>query len=283
MVVFSKTGAQKLKQIANGKLTLSFTGSISEFAEELSVILTKASYLVGENKADMLKATYLGYGAPSVTTFDLKDLFEVFGVSHVSETIPADAVSSRNNGLVYLKHLGECLRFNPTLNAWVANDGSSIKDVDATIPIKKEYLAKFMPDYHKELKKAEKGYNAKLKTLGLTGLTEGSNVIIKTYAELTAEFGEEVWVMGDDDKPVCLDASDDPYALRIIKTIKYPKVVADYYDARKATVVSIDIATGALVLDIDGQQKHNKYLEDGKVRDDLEDTVVFGLSHIKLV
>lgn len=282
MVVFSKAGAKKLKQIATGKITLAFTGSISEFADELSVILTKASHLVGENKADMLKSNYIGYGVPSAT-FDLSKLFDEFEVTHIVDKIPEDAVNSRNTGLLYFKALGECLRYSPTLDEWVSNDGSSLKTVNGVIPIKKDYLSKFMPDYHKELKKAEKGYNAKLKALGLTGLTEGSNVMIKTYAELTSEFGEEVWVMGDDDKPVCLDASDDPYALRIIKTIKYPKVVADYYDARKATVVSIDIATGTLVLDIDGQQKHNKYLEDGKVRDDLEDTVVFGLPHIKLV
>lgn len=281
MVRFSKEGSSKLLKIAEGALTIGFTGSIAENAHKLSVVLTKLNYLTGSDNPGVLRDGVLGFDEPT-ETINLSGLFEYFGVTHVTHTIPDEAISSRNLGFLYHKELGECALYDSIANQYITNDGFAAKGSLGATPIRKEYFQKFMPDLYKEHKRAEKEYKTRLKALDLQKLTEGSKVTIIPYQELAEKYGELIWVVDENEQPKLVEASDDPYAMRIIKGLKYPKPVADYYDGKTAIVVSIDTTRGLLELSIDGTTKHDKYIEDGSVISSNE-SQVFTLEHIRLV
>lgn len=286
MVVFTKEGVAKLIDCAMGRMMAVITGDVTKFYDELSILLTKASTVLDKNHQSMLQSDFGVYSLGSGTRIEVpaEGLFEYFGVTHIIDVIPVEVINSRNTGLCYFPHLGESAKHDSVFSTYMFNDGTIIQasKLEGYQPtwLKKDTMSAFMPDLFLQHKEAEKVHEAKLVALNLQGLEVGSKVKIKTYAELVAIFGEQILIMGEDDNVTLVDESTDPDAVRFIKTLAYSKLSADYYDGKVGVIGHIDILTGNLVIIIDGEKKHTKFMDDGEVQSSGDDGFVFTLDYL---
>lgn len=289
MVVFTKVGVDKLIDCVMGRTLVVITGDATKVYDELSILLTKASNILDKDCTNTLQSAFgvysLGAGIRVEVLAD--DLFKYFGVTHVMNIIPEDAINSRNTGLCYFPHLGETARHDGVFNTYMFNDGSTIQasKLEKYRPtwVKKDTMSTFMPDLFQQHKEAEKAHEDKLVALNLKGLQVGSKVKIKTYEELSAIFGEQILVMGEDDNVTLVEESTDPDAVRFIKTLAYSKLSADYYNGKVGIIEHIDILTGNLVISIDGTIKHTKFVDDGEVQSSGDEGFIFTLEYVSMV
>lgn len=285
MITFTKEGVDKLIDCAMGRTEVVITGEVTKYYDELSILLTKASFMLDKNQQNLLQSEFGVYtlGAGTRVEVTAEELFSYFGVTQVAEIIPVELINSRNTGLCYFPELGESAKHDSVFNSYMFNDGSTLQasKLEAYRPtwLKKEAMAHFIPDLHKQLKDSEKAHQDKLKALGLDGLDVGSIVRIKTYAELAEVFGEQILVMGDDDNVVLVEESTDPDAVYFIKTLAYSKLSAEYYNNKIGVIEHIDTLTGNLVISIDGTKKHTKFIDDGEVQSSGDEGLVFTLDY----
>jgi len=291
MHIFTKNGLNKLRECAIGKAIVIITGDITPYVDEVSVLLTKLSYLFGKPMDSLFASESRGYTignlSMSETIISGTELFEHFEVTHISDDISSEHINTRNTGVCYSKSIGEAMSYNKVFGTYTCNDGmvlaESMFSRSDIVYLKKDCMSIFMPDFYKETQNTEKMYNAKLLDLGLFDISEGSKVQIRPYSELAEKFGEQVIVLDDTDNAILVDSSEDPDAVRFIRTLGYSKLSADYYDNKVGTIVSIDMHTCSLILDIDGKTTHDIFLDDGNIYHNTEDAIVFTLEHIKKV
>lgn len=287
MVAFKEKGVNKLMDCAMGRRQVVITGEVGKYFDELSILLTKTSHILGKDCSYILQNTAGVYtlGSGSVTeSVDASELFKYFDVKHIIDEIPPEVINSRNTGLCYFPSLGECGLLNTIFDTYTFNDGSVLENKvlqsDRMMTLKKDALIRFMPDLYKKIKKSEKAHTEKLEALGLSGITEDSRVRIKPYSDLVTKFGEQILVMGDDDNVQIVEASEDPDAVRFIKQLGYSKLSADYYDNKVGVIKHIDQLTGNLVLLIDGISKHTMFMDEGVAQSNSGEGIVFTLEHI---
>jgi hypothetical protein len=289
MVTYTQEGANNINLLVSGKLMLTIVGEdLTPIADELSVVLTRCSYLTGSSCDWMFDGKRLGDSSAE----DRRDLRveafkEFFGISLLLDgTLPDAAISSRNNGFVYEYNLGEPMLYSEVTDTYTLNDGAVIKghliDNALTIALKKDSMKTMMPILFEEHQRAEKEYKALCKQYGLGAISEGTKVQIRHWDDLVEEFGYKVIAIDDHDDVVFLDDAGDPESIKIIPSIGYTKLSADYYNGKIGVIKSVDVKNKVVILDIDGVTKHSKFIDlDGSEQDSMDAGVAFTLQMIK--
>jgi len=289
MVTYTQEGANNINLLASGKLLITLIGDdLTPIANELSVVMTRCGYILGSACDWMFDGKRLGdSSAKDRRDLRVEDFKSFFGISLLLDgLIPDEYLSSRNNGFVYEIRLGEPMVYSETTNMYTLNDGTTIKghkiDVDLVRPLKKDCMKVMMPVLFEEHQRAEKEYKALCKQYGLGAISEGMELQIRHWDDLAEELGYKVIAIDDNDDVVFLEDAGDPGSIKIIPSIGYTKLSADYYNGKVGIVKSVDVKNKVILLDIDGVTKHSKFIDlDGSEQDSVDAGVVFTLQMLK--
>lgn len=293
MVIWKPEGLKKIKAIIAGDLTVNIPiGSYKEGIDELEVVLNKLQFVGEKNFMELLGKTtstsiQLGKGKTKVATVLIPQLFEYFGITPVA--LDEAKIITRGNGLVYNAALGEVLEYSADEKMVFSNDGhvynSRNIQTGYNYNLRKDVFKHYMPDLNARRIESKKNFNMKLKEFGLGTLAKGTQVRIKTFAELSERYGSEFSFLDSNKKPVF--SSEQPESgdfIQFIRPLRYVKTSGDYYDGKVATVVSTNPEDGSIILDIGGATEHNKFIDaEGKESSSRDALVKFTPEFIELI